>query len=187
MLAHRVETLAELREAVDGLGYPVVLKALGMLHKSDAGGVAVGLVDDEGLPRRGRVDSVGTRFDPKTDTLRCRAVVPNPDGLLLPGLFAHVRLATSAPFRALLVAEDAMMSDQEGVYLFVVNDRDVVERRAVKLGQLHDGLRAVKQGLQDDEWVVVDGLKALKPGMTVAPERVEMPTGSPAPHNRRGN
>ena len=133
--------------------------------------VLAGLADEEGFPRRGQVDSVDTRFDPARGTLRCRAVVPNPDGFLLPGLFARVRLITSAPSRALLVSEGAVLTDQGRNYLFVVSDRDVVERRTVRLGERYDGLRAVKEGLKEGEWVVVDGLDAVKADMTVKPEQ----------------
>jgi RND family efflux transporter MFP subunit len=149
--------------------------------------VLVGLADEEGFPRRGQVDSVDTRFDPANGTLRCRAVIPNPDGLLLPGLFARVRLVTGAPSKALLVSGDAVLTDQGQRYLFVVSDRDVVERRTVKLGMLHDDLRAVKEGLKEGEWVVVDGLETVKAGMTVKPERVAMPTRSSTPVNGRGH
>jgi len=140
--------------------------------------VLVGLVDEEGFPRSGRVDSVGTRFDPDKGTLPCRAVVPNPDGLLLPGLFARIRLITGAPSKALLVAEAAVLSDEGRRYVFVVNDQGVIEQRPIRLGELHDDLRVVKEGLKEGEWVVVAGLNVVKAGMTVKPEQVAMPTRS---------
>jgi RND family efflux transporter MFP subunit len=147
--------------------------------------IVVGLVDEEGFPRRGQVDSVDTRFDAAIGALHCRAVIPNADGFLLPGLFARVRLITSTPSRALLVSEGAVLTLLGQSYLFVVDDRDVVERRTVRLGVLHDGLRAVKEGLKEGEWVVV-GIAAVKAGMTVKPERVAMPTRTSTPLNRRG-
>jgi membrane fusion protein, multidrug efflux system len=147
--------------------------------------VLVGLADEQGLPRRGQVDSVDTRFDPASRTLHCLAVIPNADGLLLPGLFARVRLVTGPASKAVLVSEGAVLTDREERYLFVVNDRDVVERRTVRLGALHDDLRAVKEGLKEGEWVVVGGLEAMKAGMTVKPERVAMPTRTTMPRNDR--
>lgn len=147
--------------------------------------VLVGLADEEGFPRRGQVDSVDTRFDPAQGTLGCRAVVPNPDRFLLPGLFARVRLITRAPSKALLVWEGAVLTDQGRNDVFVVSDRDVVERRTVRLGERLDGLRVVKEGLKEGEWVVVDGLHAVKAYMTVKPERVAMPTRSSTPRNSR--
>jgi hypothetical protein len=78
------------------------------------------------------------------------------------------------------------MTDQGLKYLFVVSDRDVVERRTVRLGDRHDGLRTVKEGLKEGEWVVVDGLEAVRADMTVRPERVAMPTRSTTPRDTRG-
>ncbi|MEJ7638945.1 MAG: efflux RND transporter periplasmic adaptor subunit [Singulisphaera sp.] len=114
--------------------------------------VLVGLADEEGFHAPGKVDSVDTRFDPANGTLGCRAVVPNPDGFLLPGLFARVP-DPSAPSKALLVSEAAVLTDQGRNYVFVVSDRDVVERRTVRLGERFDGLRAVKEGLKEAEWI----------------------------------
>ncbi len=147
--------------------------------------VMVRLGDEEDFPHRGRVDSEDNRLDVDTGTLRCRAIVSNPDGILLPGLFAYVRLVFSAPFKALLVAERAVLTVQGQKYLYVVNDRGVTELRPVKLGMDHDGLRAVNEGLKDDEWVVVDSLNRVKPGMTIKPEKVAMPTGSSTPGGRK--
>ena len=135
----------------------------------------VGLADENGFPRRGKIESVGTRFDPNTGTLRCRAVVSNPDGILLPGLSARVRLITSAPYKALLVTEGAILSDRGQTYLYVVSERGVVERRVVKVGQSNDDLRVVYEGLKSDEWIVVDSLRRVKPGMTIHPEKIAMP------------
>ena len=129
---------------------------------------------------------MGTRFDPNTGTLRFRAVVPNPDGILLPGLSARVRLITSTPFKALLVPEGALLSDQGQKYLYVVSEQGVVERRPVKLGVYHDGLRVVNEGLKADEWVVVGSFMKVKPGMTIKPEKIAMPTGSATPSTGDG-
>jgi RND family efflux transporter MFP subunit len=128
--------------------------------------VLVGLVDEESFPRHGQVDSVDTRFDPATGTLRCRAAIPNPDELLLPGMFARVRLMTGAPSRAILVPERAVGTNQGQDYVFVVNDRRLVESRPVKLGGHRQGLVVVKEGLKEGEWVVADGVAAVKAGMT---------------------
>ncbi len=140
--------------------------------------VQVSLADEHGYPHRGRIDSEDTRLDVNTGTLRCRAVVSNPDGILLPGLFAQVRLVTGAPFKALLVADSAVMFDQGKAFLYVVNDRGVVERRRVQLGRDHDGLRAVSEGLKGDEWVVVGSLNRVGHGLKVMPEQVAMPDGT---------
>jgi RND family efflux transporter MFP subunit len=148
--------------------------------------VLMGLANEDGFPHRGKVQSVGAQVDPNTATIRCRAVLPNPDGKLLPGMFVRVRLVTSAPHKALLVTEDAVMSDQGKKYLYVVNDKNVVERRNVKLGSAQDGgLRVVAEGLTSDDWVVVKGVNQVEPGKTVEPEKVPMPSKSSPPDNKR--
>src|SRR5262249_26100429 len=116
------------------------------------------------------------RVDPATGTLRLRAVFPNSDGMLIPGLFARVRLATGEPYKAQLVPEHAVRAGFDGRYVFVVNEKNVVESRAVKLGSSHDGLWVVKEGLTAGDRVIVSDPNSMKPGMTVKPELVDMPT-----------
>jgi RND family efflux transporter MFP subunit len=130
-------------------------------------------------PRQARLDFVDNRIDPTTGTLRMRAVLANADGLLLPGMFAHVRLTTSEPYQALLVPEQAVGTDQGKKYLLVVSEQNVVDKRPVTLGPFYDGLRAVKEGLKEGEWVVITELNDAKPGTTVKPKRV--PLTAPAP------
>lgn len=164
------------REARKDKGKPPLLSGFKVL---------VGLSDEGGFPHPGRVDSVATRFEPNEGTIRCRAAFPDPDGFLLPGLSARVRLVTSAPYRVLLVTEDAVRNDQEGNHVFVIDDRDVVERRPVTLGSRDDGLYVVKQGLKEGEWVAVTNLSAMEAGATVKPLRIEMPPRPPARGNAR--
>lgn len=137
--------------------------------------VRVGLVDEDGFPHTGRVDSIDTRFDPAQATLRCRAAVPNPDGLLIPGLFARVRLVTGAPAKVLLIPEHAFISDSKGHGVLVVNERNVVEFRRVHLGDVYDGLRAITDGLKENDWVVTGrGDRSVPPGAMIVPERVDL-------------
>ncbi len=147
--------------------------------------VQVRLADENGYPHSGRIDSEDIRLDVNTGTLRCRAVVSNPDGILLPGLFAQVRLITSAPFKAMLVSDEVVVTDQGEEYLYVVNDRSVIELRRVKFGENYDGLRAVKEGLNVNEWVVTARQNRVYKGMKIEPEKVAMPDGSATPGNPR--
>lgn len=137
--------------------------------------VLMGLADEVGFPRRGQVESVDTQFDSGTASLRWRVAVSNSDGLLMPGLFARVRLTTSAPRPALLVRGGATRKDGQGDHVFVVNDRGLVERRLVRLGGMHDGLREVKSGLKEGDWVIVAGFDTAKAGTAVKSEKVPMP------------
>jgi multidrug efflux system membrane fusion protein len=130
-------------------------------------------------PRQARLDFVDNRVDPSNGTLRMRAVFANADGLLLPGMFARVRLTTSEPYRALLVPEPAVGKDKGKAYLLVVSEQNIVEKRPVTLGSAHDGLRAVNEGLKEEEWVVVAGPTEVRPGMAVKPKRI--PVGPAVP------
>jgi membrane fusion protein, multidrug efflux system len=139
--------------------------------------VMVGLPDEEGFPHRGKIDSVETRIDVNTGTVHWRAVIPNPDGLLMPGLFVRVRLVTSGPHKALLVPEQAVLTDGGRKNVFTVTGQGIVQKRPVKVGPLYDGLRSA-DGLQADDWVVIDHLNRIRDGAKVLSERVPPPAES---------
>ena len=92
-------------------------------------------------------------------------------------MFVRIRIPVHVRKHALLVSERALGVDQGGRYLLVVNAQNVVEQRTVTVGQLEDGMRVIKQGLQGDEWVVVNGIQRTRPGATVKPVRQEAPSG----------
>ena len=131
---------------------------------------AVGLVDENGFPHRGVVDFMDNCVDPKTASLRLRAVLPNKEKLLTPGLFARVRLLLGDPHKVLLVPEQAVMVDQEVRFVYIVNEKNMIEKRPVVLGQTHDSLQAVKEGLKAEDRVIVGRLQRLRPGMVVRPQ-----------------
>jgi len=104
--------------------------------------------------------------------LLLRASYPNADGTILPGLFARVRLlVVNSEKMALVVPEAAIGYDQLGSYLLVVDDKNVVERRPVKLGIQADDGRVIEEGLGAQDWVIVTGLLRAIPGNTVKPIR----------------
>jgi RND family efflux transporter MFP subunit len=137
--------------------------------------VFCGLADEAGFPHRGKVESVDIRTDPAAGTVRWRAVLPNPQGILMPGLFARVRLVTSGPHKALLVPEGALGSDQGQKFVYIVTDQNAVQYRRVKVGQVDNALRVVEEGLTTEDWVVVAGLQKLRPGVIVKPEKAAIP------------
>jgi RND family efflux transporter MFP subunit len=139
--------------------------------------VTVGLADETGFPHQARLDFVGGQVDPSTGTVRMRAVLPNANGLLVPGLVVRVRLTTGEPYKALLVPERAVATDGARKFVYVVNDKNVVESRPLTLGSLHEGLRVVKDGLNPGDRVVVGGPRGLRAGMTVKP--VKAPESAP--------
>ena len=111
--------------------------------------------------------------------MRGRAILPNPDGLFIPGLFGRLRLAGSNEYEAILVPEAAIQSDQSHKFVWVVNAENVVEYRPLTLGPPHDdGLRIVRQGLGPSDRIVVDGVQRVRPGLTVAPEQVAPPVAA---------
>jgi RND family efflux transporter MFP subunit len=120
--------------------------------KSDsprAGGfpVSMGLANEEGHPHRGTVNFVENQVTPRTGTIRLRGVFPNQDNVLLPGLFARVRMPFGRPHMALLVGERAIDTDQGQKIVYVVDKDNKVAARPVVLGALHNGLRKIVNGL----------------------------------------
>jgi RND family efflux transporter MFP subunit len=145
-----------------------------------------GLVNEVGYPHTARLDFVDNRVDEATGTMRVRAIVRNPDRKFSPGFFVRVKLPVGEAHPAVLVAERAIGTDQDRKYLLAVTDQNVVEYRPVKLGPVMDGLRVIDEGLRPGEWVVVNGLQRVRPGVTVSPQRVAMqadivPAAAPAP------
>jgi RND family efflux transporter MFP subunit len=130
----------------------------------------IGLADEKGFPHQGYIDFVDNRMDPNTDTIRVRAVVPNPHLTMSPGLFARVRVAASAIMHAVLIPDAAIMSDQSQKIVYTVNRKNVVERREVKLGQVEEGLRVIQSGLTTDDLVVINGLQRVRPGVVARPQ-----------------
>jgi RND family efflux transporter MFP subunit len=105
------------------------------------------LATDRGFPHVGRVDYASNRVDPSTGTIEARAIFPNPDGVILPGLFARVRLPFTRE-RALVVPDVAVGTDQGGKFLLVIDDKNVVQQHRVELGTKTDaGLRVIQSGI----------------------------------------
>jgi RND family efflux transporter MFP subunit len=129
--------------------------------------VDLGLADETGFPHRGRLDFIDNRVDPHTGTMTGRAVFPNPDLTLIPGLFARVRLSGSGEYEALLIPDEAIGTEQTQRFAFVLNDQHTVEYRKVTLGPIIDGLRVIRDGLKPEEWVVVNGVQRVRAGAQV--------------------
>jgi RND family efflux transporter MFP subunit len=137
--------------------------------------VSFGLADEKGYPHEGYLDFAAISLSPTTGTLLLRGVFPNPNYKILPGLFARVRAPLGKPRPALLLPEVAIGYDQLGPYVLIVDDQKVVERRAVKLGTQVDDYQVVAEGLQGNEWVIVNGLLRAIPGKEVTPEKETLP------------
>jgi membrane fusion protein, multidrug efflux system len=144
----------------------------------------VGLADETGYPHRGYLDFAAISLNPTTGSLQLRAILSNPGAVILPGLFARVRVPIAEEKSALLVPETAIGYDQLGAFVKVVNAKHVAERRGVKLGNLVDTDRVILEGLKPDDWVVVAGILRAMPGKEVTPEQATVPPspgGAPSP------
>jgi RND family efflux transporter MFP subunit len=138
--------------------------------------VWLGLSAEEGFPHQGTINFVDNQVNPRTGTLRVRGVFPNANGALLPGYFARVMVPVSAPHKAVLVSDRALDTDQGQKIVYVVGKDNKVTARPVRVGALHDGLRKIVDGLKPGERVIVTGLQQVRPGDTVEPTLVDMPT-----------
>lgn len=132
--------------------------------------IDVGLQTETGYPHAGKLDYVAPEIDSTTGTLAVRAVFDNKDRVLVPGLFVRVRIPKELDVDSLLVPDEALGNNQQGRYLLVVNDKNVVEQRQVEVGEQVEGsLRIVTSGLKPDERVIVGGLMRALPGSAVVP------------------
>ena len=153
--------------------------------------VLIGLANEEGFPHKGEMDFVDNALNPETGTIRARAVLPNPDGVFTPGLFARVRLLGESQKNAMLIHEQAVLTDQDRRYVYIAGKDNSAERRDVQLGPHVEGLVVVESGLKPGDKVIVNGMrKIFFPGQPVTPRVVPMnqpnlpppaPAGAPAP------
>lgn len=139
--------------------------------------VRLKLADEKVFAREGKLDFVDNQLNPRSGTMRGRAVVDNADQLFTPGLFARMQLY-GGDIDALLVSDKAIVSDQARKIVFTVGADDVVKAQPVELGPIVDGLRVIRSGLKADDRVVVDGLAnpMVRPGSKVVPQTVELTT-----------
>ena len=137
--------------------------------------VEIGLTGEEGYPHQGKVDFLDNQLTPSTGTIRMRALLDNAQRQFTPGLFARVRLPGSAEFKATLIDDKAVLTDQDRKYVYIVDKEGKAQRRDITPGRLADGLRIVQQGLKPGDKVIVDGLqKVFMPGMPVNAKTVAM-------------
>ncbi len=147
--------------------------------------VYLGLANEQGHPRQGRLEFVDNKLDPGSGTIRVRAVFDNADNVLTPGLFARLKIGGGRATPAVLINDRAVGTDQSRKFVFVVNADNTVAYREVKLGPNVDGLRIVRDGLAAGDRIVVNGLQRVRPGVTVAPTEVPIDE-KPALAQQRG-
>ena len=132
------------------------------------------LADDTGYPHKGVIDFVDNRLNPSTGTIQVRMVLPNPkpergQRVLQPGYFARVRVPGQGSYDALMVDDKAVGADQAQKIVMVVDDKNIVMPRPVVVGPVINGLRVIREGISENDRVVVNGMAKVRPGMPVNP------------------
>lgn len=136
--------------------------------------VYVGLADENGYPHEGHLVFMDNSLDSATGTIYARALLSNPDGHFVPGLFARVKLMGNDRYPAVLINDSAVGTDQTMRYVLLLGPDNKVEYRPVELGPIVDGLRVVRSGLKPGDTIVVNGLMRVRPGMQVTPQLIAM-------------
>jgi multidrug efflux system membrane fusion protein len=139
--------------------------------------VELGLANEAGYSRQGTIDSVDNRLDTSSGTIRVRARFDNADGMLVPGLYARIKVGGSAPHDALLVDDAAINTDQDKKFVFVVDREGHVSYREVQPGLQHGNQRVIVSGLAAGDRVIVNGTQRVRPGDQVKPHLVPMTGG----------
>jgi RND family efflux transporter MFP subunit len=174
---------------------PTVLQVHELIRQGKFGDATTGppkvpfhlqLSNEKGFPHEATLDFVNNQLDQATATLLIRAVFPNPKPangprLFAPNMFVRVRVPTSGPYQALLVNPEAVGTDQDLKYLFVVDEDNKVVRHTVKLGSMQDGLQVITDGLKPGERVIVSGIQRVQQGATVQPTLEPMPKPTEGP------
>ena len=147
--------------------------------------VEIRLQDQPNFVIHGRMDFVDNALDPNSGTIRARAVVDNPNYVLSPGLFGHLRLLGSGAYTALLIPDEATTTQQSDTIAYVVGPDGKIAERKITEGPLVDGLRVVTGGLKPDDELVIDGLQHAKVGVKVRTHEGKItppdPGSSPTP------
>jgi multidrug efflux system membrane fusion protein len=143
------------------------------------GAAHLGLADEDGFPHAGQVSFVDNQVSSSTGTIRLRATFANKNLALTPGLFARIRLQGSGAQSGCLARDEAVITDLNQKYVFVLGKNNTLEYRPVKLGPITDGLRVVRDGLHEGDVIVVSGLQRVRPGVAVTPKKVSM-AGQPS-------
>ena len=146
--------------------------------------ILIRMTDEIGFPHRGVISSVDTRVSPGSGTIRCLAELPNPEGYLIPGLSVGVRIFTSAPAKALLVNQSALLTKHNPWRVCVVNDQNRVEERELKVvGSYFGDLLVVREGLKETDWVVAELAEGIQSEATIKPRKGPMPTNDKGPRS----
>lgn len=142
--------------------------------------VEIKLQDEADYSWTGKVDFTDNTVDPRSGTMRARAVIANPDYFLTPGMFGNMRLTSGGSAQALLVPDAAVRTDQARKIVLVVAKDGTVAAREVVPGPLVGGLRSIRAGLKPSDRVVIQGVQFAAPGSKVNPRPGKITLAAPA-------
>lgn len=167
----------------DALRFRRLMAASGMAMKSgvNTATVLAQLEDEAGFPHKGTLDFSNNSVDTSTGTIQLRGLFPNPDKVMFPGLFAAVRIPLGPSKPGLVLPDSAVLSDQEGDYVFTVDAQGVVERKAVVKGPLQGTDREVKEGVTAADRVVINGIPNIRVGQKVDVMSIASSTSATTP------
>jgi membrane fusion protein (multidrug efflux system) len=134
-------------------------------------------------PQQGSVDVSARSIDPRTGTLQVRAIVPNPDGALLPGQFVRVVIRGIALPDAIVIPNQAVSQGPEGPFVYVVGENNAAQQRPIRLGRQVEAGWVVQQGLQPGDRVIVEGIIRVRPGAPVRPAPLRPETAASQANN----
>ncbi len=136
------------------------------------------LSDGTTHPHPGKVDFIDNTADPQANTINMRAVIPNPEKALLPGIYVQAKLFLCDVPNTPLITEKAIAEDQTGMYVYVVGKDNKVEKRQIKAGFLYKHRKIIRKGLKAGDRVITEGLQMVRPGMVVTPKEADAPSTS---------
>ncbi|HYF06389.1 MAG TPA: efflux RND transporter periplasmic adaptor subunit, partial [Acetobacteraceae bacterium] len=173
-------TALELRNRFEGRG------------GAEATRVRIRLTDGRVYPHTGRIEFIDNQIDRNTDTILIRALIPNPERRvngqaamggreLVDGQFVTVYVEGAEPVLAIAIPRAAVLQDQQGSYVFVLDEQNRAQRRNIRLGRSQVETAIVEDGLQGGEQIVTEGIQRVRPGQPVNPAPASAPPPRPAP------
>ncbi len=148
--------------------------------------VYMGLADETGYPHEGHFDFAETTVDSSTGTIQVRGIFPNPDGLMMGGMFARIRVP-SEKRSVLLIPDVAVQFDQGGRYVFVVDEANIVQQKRIKMAEQIEDMRVIEEGLSLKDRVITTGVQRARSGSkaNITAAAVEPKSDSTAPHKNK--
>ncbi len=149
-------------------------------QRATEGPLATSLKFDDGseYPHKGLVDFFDNTVNNSTSTVAMRAIIPNPDSILLPGMYLNLRLYLGEQERAITIPQKAVMSDQAGQYVYIIGEGDKAKKSYVTIDFTYDDNNVISSGVNAGETVAIDGMQMIKPGMAVRIKMQREPSDS---------